>query len=116
MSSASHQSSARSARADVGIEAIDGAAEQTPRQRQIVALERAPAGGGEMARRALADGATLRVDRPELAQMLVRLLEVPAHRLVVLDAVGDPPSSQSAKRSCSSARVPLRCGGRRRRG
>ena len=41
--------------------------------------------------------------------MLVRLLEVPADRLVVLDAASPTRlSSQSAKRSCSSARVPFK--------
>jgi hypothetical protein len=47
----------------------------------------------------------VRVDRPELAQQLVRLLQVPADRLVVLDGLADGATTQSAKRPCSSARV-----------
>src|SRR5206468_355553 len=47
-------------------------------------------GRGEVARCPLAEGAPLRVDRPELAQVPVRLLEVPPDRLVVLDRLPDP--------------------------
>ena len=85
-SSASHQSSARSARAGSAASSRASArSEQTCRQRQVVARERPPARGREMARGALAERPALRVDRTELAQVLVGLLEVPAERLVVLD-------------------------------
>src|SRR5206468_1636236 len=72
------------------VEPIERAAEQARRQRQVVARQRAPAGRRQVVRRPLAEGAPLRVDRPELAQVLVRLLEVPADRLVVLDRLADP--------------------------
>ena len=72
------------------VEPIERASEQARRQRQVVARERAPAGRREVARRPLAERPTLRVERAELAQVLVRLLEVPADRLVVLDRVADP--------------------------
>ena len=99
------------------VEPIERASEQARRQRQVVARERPPAGRREIARRALAEGATLRVDRAELAQVLVRLLEVPADRLVVLDGLADAASRASrrsgraAPRACPSAGA-----GRRRRG
>src|SRR5262249_56840822 len=67
------------------VEPVDGAPEQAARQRQIVASERSAAGRRQIPHRALAEGAPVRVDRPELAQMLVGLLEMPADRLVVLD-------------------------------
>ena len=73
-----------------GVEPVERASEQARRQRQVVARQRAPARRREIARRPLAEGAALRVDRAELAQVLVRLLEVPADRLVVLDGLADP--------------------------
>ena len=90
------------------VEPIERAAEQARRERQVVARERAPARRRRDARRALAEGAALRVERAELAQMLVRLLEVPADRLVVLDGVADAaPRSSRRSGACSSARVPF---------
>ena len=67
------------------VEPRERALQKTRRGRQVVARERPPARGRQMARGPLAEGAALRVDRAELAQMLVGLLEVPAERLVVLD-------------------------------
>ena len=63
------------------------AAEEARRERHVVARERAPAGRAEMAGGALAEGAPFRVERPDLGEVLVRLLEVPADRLVVFDGV-----------------------------
>ena len=61
--------------------------------RRRAARRRARARGGRrrrgVARRARR-GSALRVERTELAQVLVRLLEVPADRLVVLGGVADP--------------------------
>ena len=67
------------------VEPRERAFQKTCRRRQVVARERPPARGRQMARGPLAEGPALRVDRAELAQMLVGLLEVPAERLVVLD-------------------------------
>ena len=72
------------------VEPLERAPEQARRQRQIVARERPPPRRREVARRALAERAPLRVDRAQLAQVPVRLLEVPADRLVVLDRLADP--------------------------
>ena len=58
------------------------------------------------ARRALAERAARRVERPELAQVLVRLLEMPADRLVVLGRVADlrldpvGEARRAARRAC----------------
>ena len=91
------------ARRIVGVEPVERAPEQARRERQVVARQRAPAGGGEVARGALAERAAARVERAELAQVLVRLLEVPADRLVVLERVADP-RSRSSRRSARAAR------------
>ena len=79
------------ARRVAGVEPVERAAEQARGERQVVARERAPArrrrGGAPRARRARGRVAS---SGPELAQVLVRLLEMPADRLVVLDGVADP--------------------------
>src|SRR6185503_14399874 len=72
-----------------GVEAIERAAEKARCERHVVAGERAPTGRREMARRALAEGSAVRIDGPKLAQVLMRLLEMPSERLVVLDGVAD---------------------------
>ncbi len=64
--------------------------------------ERAPAGGGEPLARALRKRC---VGLAELALVADGLLEVVAEDLVQLDQLLAALSSQSAKRSCSSARV-----------
>ena len=67
------------------LEQGERALEKACRGRQVVTRERPSACGRQVPRGPLAEGAALRVDRTELAQMLVGLLEVPAERLVVLD-------------------------------
>jgi hypothetical protein len=69
------------------VEPIERAAEQACRGRQVVAPERPPSRRRKVVRRALAERAAVRVDLPELPQVLMRLLEVPADGLVVLDRV-----------------------------
>ena len=76
------------ARGVVGLEALERAAEQAGGERHVVARERAAAGRGETLRGAFAEPAAARVERAELAQVLVRLLEMPADRLVVLGRAG----------------------------
>ena len=68
-----------------GFQPIDRAAEKARGDRQVVARQRPPARRSEMPRRPRADRAPPGVDRAELAEVLVRLLEVPAERLIVLD-------------------------------
>jgi hypothetical protein len=70
------------------IESIERPPEQVRGDRHVVARQRPPARCGEMTRRPLAERPALRIDRPELAEELVRLLEMPADRLVVLDRLG----------------------------
>ena len=95
------------ARRIVGVEPIDRAAEQARRERQVVARERAAAGGGEARAARSPSALPVRVERTELAQVLVRLLEMPADRLVVLGGVADLRLDPVGERACSSARVPL---------
>jgi hypothetical protein len=70
-----------------GIESLERATQQARGERHVVARERTPARGREAARRALAERTALRIQRAELAQVLMRLLEMPSDRLVVLDGI-----------------------------
>ena len=72
------------------VEPRERASEQARCERQVVARQRPPARRREVACRALAEAPTVRVDRSDLAQVLVRLLEVPPNGLVVLDRLPDP--------------------------
>jgi hypothetical protein len=81
------------------------AAEQRCGRRHVVAGQGAPAGRREVLRRARADRPARRVERTELGEVLVRLLEMPPDRLVVLaggadarrDPVGEPPVQLGAR-------------------
>src|SRR6185295_17967592 len=67
--------------------AIDVAAQQPGGDRQIVACQCPATGGGKPVRGALAKRLALRVERSQLAPVLVRLLQVPTDGLVVLRRV-----------------------------
>ena len=73
----------------VRVEPTDRAAEQARRERHVVARERAAACGREAHGGARAETPRVRVERSEFAQERVRLLEMPADRLVVLGRVAD---------------------------
>ena len=83
---------------------VQRALEQRARGSAVLAPERSPAGGGEPL--AGARGQVVR-RLPELAAVGGSLLEVVADDLVQLDELRRARSSQSAKRSCSSARTLL---------
>ena len=83
---------------------LERSLEQGLAARSVAAPERASARGGESLARALGQ---LRVRLAELRLVASRLLEVVAEDLVQLDESRPRSSSQSAKRSCSSARVAL---------
>ena len=72
------------------VEPIERTSEQACRRRQVVAPERSPPRRREVARRAVAERAPALVERAQLGEVPVRLLEVPADRLVVLDRPLDP--------------------------
>ncbi len=57
--------------------------------------------------RALADPAAVGVERPQVAQVIVRPLEEPADGFLGSAAPAPRAASQSARRVCSSARVSL---------
>ena len=70
----------------VGVaETIERAPEQVRGRLEVVARERPPASRREGPPRPLAERAAVRIERAQLTQVLVRLLEVPADRLLVLD-------------------------------
>ena len=71
-------------------EPIDGAPEETRRQGHVVACERPTPGGSQALRRTLPEAAPALVERAQLTQMLVCLLQVPSDRFVVLGRVADP--------------------------
>src|SRR5581483_3085683 len=73
------------ARRVVGLEPGDRPPEQPGGARDVVARERAATRRAEPRRRALAERAAPRVERIDLEAVLVRLLEMEADRLVVLD-------------------------------
>ena len=82
-------------------------AERSPEKRarrvEVAPVEARRAGRGEMARRRVARAGQAPGRRIELDAVAMRLLEVVADDLVALDE--SCVASQSAKRSCSSARV-----------
>ena len=78
------------------------------RRVEVLPLERRPAGGREAPARALGELGGARVVGVELAPVARGLLEVVADDLVLLVRGSRVASSQSAKRSCSSARDGLR--------
>ena len=72
------------------VEQVQRASQQARRNRQVVARQCPPARRRQVARRPLTEGTTVRVDRTQLTQVMVRLFEVPADRLVMLDGLPDP--------------------------
>ena len=77
------------ARGIVGDEPLERTAEQSGCYRRVVACERSSSGGGQAACGALAERTATRIERAELAAVLVSLFEMPPDRLVVLGRVLD---------------------------
>src|SRR6185369_6371004 len=78
-----------SARRVARVETRNGSSEQTRSQRHVVAAERAPSGGREPTRRALAEHRGFLIALAELAQKPVRLFEMTPDGFIVLGRVGD---------------------------
>jgi len=102
------------ARGVVGVEPVDRAAEQVRRDRQIVARKRAAARCREALCCAFAEPLAVRIERTELAQEPVRLLQMPADHLVVLGRVAnlclDPVGELRVQLGARALEKPAVCG------